>query len=477
MKKILFLTGALFFGTISLTKAQCYGTIHLDDTTNANGASTFTINTANPNELILIAYNGWPGPGSGPVTVDGNPATHIITADTANSSTAEIYAYSAPAAGSHTIVCTETGYSSPYYLNFAASFYVTGSCAPLSVDSLVPVAAYRCGLPGDTLTASLTTITPNEVIFSNMVANTGGAAGYGMIPTGMTKLDSLREGSGIDAVDGYTNAPTPGTYSVSVTDTYVSPSYPEYAMVLVGIVPPPCSGYMTLASSDTNLNCNADSNGSASVTPSGGTGPYTYSWAPSGGTMSSATGLKAGSYTVTVTDNNGCTLTDTITITQPTAIMLTDTVTSDTGNCNGWAEVMASGGTGPYTYSWNGGGTNDTISGKCAGTYTCTVTDSNGCSDVISVTILSTAGIQNISSVNKINVYPDPNNGIFMISGIKKNEVVELYNYMGQKLSSTKVDNSSAMQFNIADKADGVYVLKITNSGGKVIAEKQILKQ
>lgn len=477
MKKILLITGALFFGSISLTKAQCYGTVHLDDTANAKGASTFTINTTNPNELILIAYDGWSGPGSGPVTVDGNPATHIVTADTSNSSTAEVYAYSAPAAGSHTIVCTETGYSSPYYLNFAASFYVTGSCASLSVDSLVSVSAARDGAPGDTLTASLTTITPNEVIFSDMVANTGSSVPYAMITTGITKLDSLQEGSGIDGTIGYTNAPTPGTYSVSITDINVSPSYPEYAIALVGIKPPPCGGGLSGIMGLTNITCNGDANGEAGVTASGGSTPYTYAWTPSGGTSNTISGLSAGTYSVTVTDNGGCSWTDSVTITQPTTIMLKDTVTSDTGNCNGWAKTMASGGTTPYTYSWTGGGTNDTISGKCAGTYTCTVTDSNGCSATVAVTIISTAGIQNIPAVNKINIYPDPNNGIFVISGIMKNEIVELYNYMGQKLSSTKVDNNSSMQFNISDKADGVYVLKITNVSGKVIAEKQILKQ
>jgi len=104
MKKIVFFLFAVFIlGNNTLIKAQCYGVVHYDQSATANGLSTFTINTANANELILIAYNGWPGPGSGPVTVDGNPATHINTAHTSNDACAEVYCYSAPAAGAHNI--------------------------------------------------------------------------------------------------------------------------------------------------------------------------------------------------------------------------------------------------------------------------------------------------------------------------------------------------------------------------------------
>ncbi|MCO6149732.1 SprB repeat-containing protein, partial [Flavobacterium sp. NRK1] len=59
--------------------------------------------------------------------------------------------------------------------------------------------------------------------------------------------------------------------------------------------------------SQTNVACNGGSNGSATVTASGGTGTLAYSWAPSGGTAATATGLSAGTYTVTIEDANGCT--------------------------------------------------------------------------------------------------------------------------------------------------------------------------
>ena len=73
----------------------------------------------------------------------------------------------------------------------------------------------------------------------------------------------------------------------------------------------------------TNVSCNGGSDGSATVTASGGTTPYTYSWAPSGGTGATASGLSAGTYTCTVTDGVSLTATTTATITEPAALAIT----------------------------------------------------------------------------------------------------------------------------------------------------------
>lgn len=136
-------------------------------------------------------------------------------------------------------------------------------------------------------------------------------------------------------------------------------------------------------SSQSNISCNGGTNGSATVLAGGGAGGYTYSWAPSGGTAATATGLSATSYTCTITDANGCTRTQSVTLTQPTAV--TSSVSSQTnvscnGGNNGAATVNVSGGTPSYTYSWApSGGTGASISGRTAGVYTCTITDNAGC--------------------------------------------------------------------------------------------------
>ncbi|WP_337045176.1 Ig-like domain-containing protein, partial [Emticicia sp. 17c] len=153
-----------------------------------------------------------------------------------------------------------------------------------------------------------------------------------------------------------------------------------------------------------NVKCNAGNDGSATVTASGGTGPYTYQWSPSGGTSATASSLTAGTYTVTVKDANNCSVTATVTITQPA--VLTASVTGVNVKCNvgndGSATVTASGGTGPYTYQWSpSGGTSATASSLTAGTYTVTVKDANNCSVTATVTITQpTALTRTITGIN-----------------------------------------------------------------------------
>lgn len=175
-----------------------------------------------------------------------------------------------------------------------------------------------------------------------------------------------------------------GSYTVTVTD---SKGCIATATVIVGNN----AGGTATASVITNVACLGGSTGSATVTMAGGTAPFTFSWnsAPVQ-TTATATGLVAGTYTVTVTDFNGCTSSSTITITQPTALTLTtaNTNVSCFGGANGTATATAGGGTGVLTYAWTpSGGTAATATGLVAGSYTITVTDANGCAINAPVTI------------------------------------------------------------------------------------------
>lgn len=147
----------------------------------------------------------------------------------------------------------------------------------------------------------------------------------------------------------------------------------------------------------TNVSCNGFCNGSGTVAPTGGVGPYTYLWISSASTPSTSTSstigtLCPGVVTMTVTDSNTCTATYSTTITQPPIITLTITHTDlNCGNvCNGTASVTATGGTGPFAYSWSpSGGTGAQATGLCAGDYTCTVTNNGDCVKTITVTVLA----------------------------------------------------------------------------------------
>lgn len=137
----------------------------------------------------------------------------------------------------------------------------------------------------------------------------------------------------------------------------------------------------TVSITSTNVYCYGGCNGTATASPSGGVAPYSYSWAPSGGTSATASGLCAGSYTVTVTDATTATATATVTIYQPT--QLTIGFNSTPIACNGGTgsiSAIANGGTPPYAYYWTPvNQPTPTLSNVPVGTYTCTVTDANGC--------------------------------------------------------------------------------------------------
>ncbi|WP_035662658.1 SprB repeat-containing protein, partial [Flavobacterium seoulense] len=175
-----------------------------------------------------------------------------------------------------------------------------------------------------------------------------------------------------------------GTYTCTITDANGCQGTKSFT-----ITQP--TALNTTAGTKTDVSCNGGSNGTATVSPTGGTPSYTYSWAPSGGTAATATGLAAGTYTVTVTDANGCQGTKSFTITQPSALNTTagsKTDVSCNGGSNGTATVSPTGGTPSYTYSWApSGGTAATATGLAAGTYTVTVTDANGCQGTKSFTI------------------------------------------------------------------------------------------
>lgn len=149
--------------------------------------------------------------------------------------------------------------------------------------------------------------------------------------------------------------------------------------------------------------CNGQSTASITAVPFGGTAPYTYSWAPSGGNAATASGLAAGTYTVTVTDALSNITTQTFTITQPTLLAATGSQINLTcfGGSNGSATVVVSGGTPSYTYSWApAGGTGASASALAAGTYTCTITDANSCVITRSFTLTSpSAVVANASAV------------------------------------------------------------------------------
>ena len=184
-----------------------------------------------------------------------------------------------------------------------------------------------------------------------------------------------------------------GTYSVTVDDVYGCS-----VTTNVTVSEPPV---MILTMSSTNTSTDVACDGTATVNIVGGVAPYTIEWMDAQSTAT-ATGLCYGIATVTVTDANGCVSTGSVVVNNPTCSAFNVTASNTDVLCYGDSTAQAfsfpTGGTPPYTYSWNTipVQTTQNASGLGAGTYTVTVTDDLGCIDVATVTVIQPTDITNV---------------------------------------------------------------------------------
>ena len=238
----------------------------------------------------------------------------------------------------------------------------------------------------DTLTYTITgsgnsfSVTPTSVAATCGISNgtaavniTGGTIPYTYIWTPTSQTTSAATGLAA------------GIYSVTITD---NSGCTQIAVVNVSSA---SGGSVTVTSQ--NISCNGGTSGTAFASTNGGTAPFTYLWS-NGGTTAQISNLTSQTYSVVVTDASGCSSTQTVSITQPTAISTTITNTSAScNNSDGTATVTASGGSGSYTYLWNPTSASaSSVSGLTAGIYSVTITDANGCTQIVSTIILNSNG-------------------------------------------------------------------------------------
>jgi len=381
-------------GTASKTDVSCNG--------GNNGTATVAVTGGTPS----YTYSWAPSGGTAATATGLAAGTYTVTVTDANACqitrTVTVNQPTAALAGT----ASKTDVSCNGGNNGTATVAVTGG-TPSYTYSWAPsggTAATATGLAAGTYTVTVTdanacqitrTVTVNQpaaalggTISKTDVSCNGGANGTATVSaTGGTTPYSYSW-----APSGGTNATASGlasgTYTVTVTD------FNGCQITRTVTVNQPAA--LTATTSQTNVSCNGGANGTASVTATGGTGAYTYSWAPSGGTGATASGLSAGTYTVTITDANTCQITRTVTVTEPAALTATTSQTnvSCNGGANGSASVTVTGGTGAYTYSWApSGGTGATATGLTAGTYTVTITDANLCQITRTVTLTEPAAL------------------------------------------------------------------------------------
>ncbi|MCO5279501.1 MAG: SprB repeat-containing protein [Chitinophagales bacterium] len=201
-----------------------------------------------------------------------------------------------------------------------------------------------------------------------------------------------------------------------------------------------------------NVLCNGDSSGSVDISVAGGTPPYAFNWS-NGKATEDILNVYAGTYSVTVTDANGCTKTISQTISEPSLLgtSITAVNLSCNGGSNGSIDLTVNGGTLPYNYIWSNGQATQDLSNLNGGTYYVTVTDKNGCSARDSVIVTEPSAVQVSMSTVNVLCNGDSGTATASVSG-----GTTPYNYLW---SNGGTSNS------ISDVA-GTYSLTVTDGNG-----------
>lgn len=297
-----------------------------------------------------------------------------------------------------TINLTPTGGYSPYTFNW-------GGGATTEDRTNIPAGTYAVTITDDygcAVTVGGINVTQPTPIEGNPVVTNVGCFGNGTGAINLTPTGGVGPYT-FNWVGGHTTEDrillSAGAYSVTIRDANACTA------VIPVIVEQPAAALVVSPISQTNVSCNGGSNGSATVSVSGGTAPYNYHWTPgtpTGNGTETVTGLTAGTWTVQVTDVNSCSYApQSFTITEPTAIAFTaasQTNLTCFNQATGAASVnQATGGAGGFTYDWapgtpTGDGTT-AVEGLLAGVSTVTATDAYGCTVSIAFAITEPAEV------------------------------------------------------------------------------------
>ncbi|WP_286761218.1 LamG-like jellyroll fold domain-containing protein [Salegentibacter sp. UBA1130] len=180
---------------------------------------------------------------------------------------------------------------------------------------------------------------------------------------------------------------SPGTYSVTATDVNGCSATKDFT-----ITEP--DSFIEITSISINKGCFEENNASITVEAHGGTGQLTYNWSngQTGATISNVNNTaSSNNLSLTITDENGCSIEETITVYPPEELVITnivDTETNTFGSATGTATAIIEGGTANFEFLWSDGQTGQTASNLAAGTYSVVVTDANGCTDEETITII-----------------------------------------------------------------------------------------
>jgi len=402
--------------------------------------------TAGTSDLILITT----GNGSCPADTDTVSITYLSFDGTLNLTTTNITCNGAANGVANASV---TGGTGPFTFTWNSSPVQVGDSAMgLDTGSYTVIASNGNGC----ITTSPFIVTEPPPLAVSITGQTnvdcnGNSSGYAIaLGNGGTAPYNYiwSSGSSLDTA----NSLTAGTYTVSVSDANGCGPFMDTVLITEPLQ------LSVSVTGQTNVDCNGNSTGSATAAGSGGTTPYAYAWS-SGAAIDTANTLQAGIYTVSITDVNGCgPVIDTVLITQPLPLSVSingQTNVDCNGNSTGAASAVGSGGTAPYAYVWSSGAVINGANALAAGTYTVSITDTNGCGPVTNTVIITEPLALSVSINGQTNVDCNGNNtGLAFAAG------------SGGTVPYTYAWSSGAILDTAFNLTVGTYVVGITDTNG-----------
>jgi len=363
------------------------------------------------------------------------------------------------------VTVTSTGTQSSWGGNGGQGIYVEPPFYPATITS-ADFFVTQSGTTGDHIVQVLDDNgpgnTPGTVLFSTAVAASAASTGaYNNIPlttplvvtSGGIYVGWLENGDATSAIGTDAGIPLSNrNYEIlgGAWATYRNNAADDL-MIKVNM-----NAFGAITSSATPDGCPTNNSGTASVSVAGGTTPFTYLWSTTPPqSTATATGLKAGTYSVLITNASGSTATKSVFVGNTMTVSIaSSTQATCYGGSNGSATASVSG-TGPFTYLWSPGGqTTATASGLSAGVYSVVATNSAGCFNMSSVTITSPTAISVSSSTNVASCLNNDGIAITSVSGGTPG-----YTY---SWSTSPVQTTA----NATGLAAGDYTLTVTDAAG-----------
>ena len=199
-----------------------------------------------------------------------------------------------------------------------------------------------------------------------------------------------------DTTEDLVNIPA-GNDALNVTDLN------GCAVMLVAVVKEPPAGLAITVNLVTDVLCHGNSTGAIDISAGGGTPPYIFSWS-NGATTEDLSGITSGNYTVTVSDSGGCGNILSVSVNQPSAALNATINTIQDVSCfggtNGAIDISVIGGTSPYSFTWSNGSTTQDLSGLLTNSYNVSITDSVGCTSLLTAFVAQPPAPLNITVLN-----------------------------------------------------------------------------